>query len=109
MAKLQPFTHLDSLRGKYSKTDQVYTKVRKVDNQVIGVRMKNPATNEPPSVAQEVAQTKFAAVIAQVVTTLANAEQKASYEVAWRKQRKFKTLRGYVFHQLYSQQEGSGV
>lgn len=109
MAQLQPFTHLDSLRGKYSRTDKVYTKVRKVDNQVIGVRLKNPATNEPPSAAQAAAQAKFTATMALVATALANAEQRATYLAAWKKQRKYKTLRGYVFHNLYSQQEGGGV
>ena len=108
MAKLEMMTHLDSVVGKYAKSDKVYTKVRKFDNQVIGVRIKNPATNEPPSAAQEAAQAKFAAVKAQVQTALADAEQKATYKAQWKKQRKYKTLNGYVFHVLYSDSEGGG-
>ena len=98
MAKLKMMTHLDAVTGKYSKTDEVYTKVRKFDNQTIAVRMKHPATNEPPTAAQQAAQEKFTALVTAVATALANAEQKASYEVAWKKQKKYKTLRGYVFH-----------
>lgn len=109
MSKIKLMTHLDSVRGKYSRTDEVHTRVRKVDNQVIGVRLKNPATNEPPSAAQAAAQAKFTATMALVATALANAEQRATYLAAWKKQRKYKTLRGYVFHNLYSQQEGGGV
>ena len=106
MAKISCMTHLDSIRGKYAKTDQVYTKVRKVDDQTIGVRLKNPTTNEPPTAAQQVAQTRFAAVVTLVNNALADAEQNASYKTAWKKQRKYKTLRGYVFHLLYNAQEG---
>ena len=108
MALINLMTHLDTVSGKYAKSDKVYTKVRKFDNQVIGVRLKNPATNEPPSAAQQVAQTKFAAVNAQVQTTLANAEQKATYEAQWRKQKKYKTLHGYVFHLLYNNTSEEG-
>ena len=110
MSKLNMMTHLDSVSGKYSKTDKVYTRVRKFDNQVIGVRLKNPATNEPPSAAQEAAQTKFATVMAQVAAALTDAGQKATLTAEWRKQRKYKTLRGYIFHKLYNNtsEEGGG-
>ena len=98
MSKIKVMTHFDSVRGKYSKTDEVYTRVRQIDNQVIGVRLKHPATNNPPSAAQAQAQIRFAEIVGLVNTALANAEQKATYKAAWRKQMKYKTLRGYVFH-----------
>ena len=98
MAKLKMMTHLDAVTGKYSKTDEVYTKVRKFDNQVIGVRMKHPVDNNPPTAAQQQAQENFATLVAAVNTALADAEQKATYKAAWKKQKKYKTLRGYVFH-----------
>ena len=98
MAKLKLMTHLDGVSGKYSKTDEVYTKIRKFDNQTIGVRIKHPATNEPPTAAQQEAQNNFASVVALVNTALANSEQKAAYEAQWKKQKKYKTLRGFVFH-----------
>ena len=108
MAKINPMTHIDSFNGKYAKSDKVYTKIRKIDEQTIGIRMKHPATNEPPSAAQAAVQAKFAAVKAQVQTVLADAEQKATYEARWKKQRKYKTLNGYVFHLLYNAYEGEG-
>lgn len=98
MSLLKLMTHLDAVSGKYSKTDEVYTKVRKFDNQVIGVRMKHPVDNNPPTAAQQQAQEKFTALVAAVNTALADAEQKATYKAAWKKQKKYKTLRGYVFH-----------
>lgn len=101
-------THFDSMSGKYSKTDKVYTKIRKFDEQVIGIRLKHPATNEPPSAAQLNAQNKFKAVYAQVKTTLADPAQKATYKEKWLKQRKCKTLTGYVFRELYNAEQQGG-
>ena len=103
MAKIEPMTHLDAMVGKYNRTDRVYTKVRKVDNQVIGVRVKHPVTNEPPSAAQQTAQEKFITIQAQVNTALADAQQKAALQEEWSKQRKCKTLRGYAFRKFYRQ------
>ena len=103
MAQIIMMTHLDSVSGKYSKTDEVYTKVRKFDNQTFGVRMKHPATNEPPTAAQQQAQEKFSEVITQVNTELADPEKKAAHKLAWKKQKKYSTLRGYVFHLKYNE------
>ena len=100
MAKINPMTHIDSMNGKYAQTDQVYTKIRKFDEQVIGVRMKHPATNEPPTEAQQAVQTKFTNIIGQVNTALADSEQKATLTKEWKAQKRCKTLRGYVFSKL---------
>ena len=96
-------THIDTMTGKYAKTDQVYTKVRKFDDQVIGVRLKHPATNTPPSAAQLAAQMKMATVAALVKTAMADTEQKAALQEEWSKQRKCKTLWGYAFRKFYMQ------
>ena len=103
MSHLKLMTHLDGVCGKYSKTDEVYTKVRKFDNQTIAVRMKHPATNEPPSAAQQAAQETFAQVAAQVKTALADATQKATLKAEWKKQSRCKTLNGYAFRKFYLQ------
>ena len=103
MARIEPFTHIDTMKGKYSRTDKVYTKVRKFDNQVIGVRLKNPVTNEPPSAAQQAAQAKMKAVAALAKAALANAEQNAALREEWSQQRKCKTLWGYAFHKFYQE------
>ena len=100
MVKLEAFTHLDTMRGKYAKTDKVYTKVRKFDEQIIGVRLKHPVTNDPPSAGQRQAQEKFATTHALVKT------RKAELKAEWKKQQKCKTLTGYVFHKLYHAEEG---
>lgn len=96
-------THIDTMSGKYAKTDKVYAKVRKFDDQVIGVRLKHPVTNNPPSAAQLTAQNKFKAIHTQVATALADADQKSTLRKEWQQQRRCKTLRGYAFRKLYLQ------
>ena len=96
-------THIDSMSGKYARTDKVYTKVRKFDNQVIGVRLKHPVTNDPPSAAQLTVRDKMIATAALVKTALADAEQKSALREEWLQQHKYKTLWGYAFHKFYLQ------
>ena len=108
MSKINPMTHIDSMKGKYSKTDKVYTKIRKKDEQVIGVRIKNPATNEPPSASQKTAQDNLAAAAARVHEALTNPETAATYRQKFNKQRRYKTFTGYVFHLLYNVTEQGG-
>ena len=101
MAKINPMTHIDSMQGKYSKSDRVYTRVRKFDELTIGIRLKHPATNEPPTTAQQAVQDLFTTVASKVKTALADASQRAQYKADWKKQKKYKTLTSYVFHKLY--------
>ena len=101
MAKINVMTHFDSVQGKYSKTDKVYTRVRKFDELTIGVRLKHPTDNQPPTAAQKTAQDTFTAVAAKVKTALADASQRAQYKAEWKAQRKYKTLTSYIFHKLY--------
>ena len=96
-------THMDSVSGKYHHTDKVYTKIRKFDEQVIGVRLKNPVTNVPPSEKQAIAQQKMTTITAQAKAIYADAEQLATYRAAWKKQKKIPTLIGYIYAQLYKQ------
>ncbi len=102
MAKLDPMIHLDAIHGKYARTDKVYTRVRKFDNRTIGVALKNPVTNDPPSENQAVVQAKMKTTAAAVTAALADPTQRAKYLLGWKSQRKYKTLRGYVFRLLYN-------
>lgn len=101
MATISPMTHIDSMKGKYARTDKVYTKVRKFDEQTIGVRLKHPVTNIPPSEAQQAVYDKFKAIRALVKTALADTAQKATLHKEWLQQHKCKSLYGYVFRKLY--------
>lgn len=102
MAKISPMTHFDAISGKYARTDKVYTRVRKFDNQIIGIALKHPATNLPPTEEQQAAQQKMKTVQAKVSTILSDASQRAQYLLKWKNQKKYKTLQGYVFAQEYA-------
>lgn len=104
MAHINMSTPHDSENGKYARTDQIYFKIRKFDEAVIGVRLKHPNDNQPPSDAQKAAQDTLTAVAAKVKTALADPDQKAQYKTKWKAQRKYKTLTGYVFHLLYKEE-----
>lgn len=95
--------HMDRISGKYHRTDRVYTRVRKFDNQIIGVALKNPVTNDPPTEAQAAVQQKMTSIAAQAKAIFADAEQLATYRDAWKKQKKIPTLIGYITAQLYKQ------
>jgi hypothetical protein len=104
MAQIIMSTPHDAERGKYAKSDQIYFKIRKFDNAVFGVRLKHPATNEPPTAAQQAAQDLFTTVAAKVKTALADASQRAQYKADWKKQKKYKTLTSYIFHVKYEEE-----
>ena len=108
MAKINPMSHIDSFSGKYNRTDEVYTKIRAFDEQVIGVRLKHPTTNYPPSSGQAAAQQKMTAIAAQAIAIFSDAEQLATYRADWKKQKLIPTLPGYVYARLYKQSNGEG-
>lgn len=99
MAKIQNSTPFDSISKKFSKTDEIHFRNRKKDNATIGVRVKHPYDGGS-STKQLAARSAFAALQTQVATIMASDEQRAPYEVAYKKQRKFITLRGFIYHQL---------
>ena len=108
MARLNMATPFDSNNGKYARTDQIHFKIRKFDEATFGVRMKHPATNEPPTAGQLAAQTKLTAVAALVKAALADPQQKAELKAEFHKQKKYKTLTGYVFHKKFETQQQGG-
>ncbi len=101
MAQIDVMIHLNGIHGKYGRTDKVYAKVRKFDNQTIGVALKHPVTNEPPTEAQKAAQEKFKTVQAKVSTIVADPEQLKEYETKWHQQHKYVTLRSFIFAKVY--------
>ena len=96
-------THFDSMSGKYARTDKIYIRIRKFDNQTIGVALKHPVTNDPPTEAQKVVQDKFKTVQTKVNTIMANPEQLEEYKTKWHQQHKYVTLRSFIFAKVYAE------
>ncbi len=86
------------MRGKFNKSDSTYYK--QMYNHTIGVRVDNPYKG-PASAAQTAVKDKFKACWTATDTELADASKHATWLAKFKKQRKYKTLRTYVFKQLY--------
>ena len=97
MSKIKPMELISSMSGKLCGHSNKYFAVRN-GTQYTGT-ICNPYTGEPTE-KQIAVRAKFA----QTHTNMAalTEEQKADYQKAFRKQDKYKTLRGYIFAQEYN-------
>lgn len=97
MAKLKPMELIASLSGKVCGHSNKYFAVRN-GTQYTGT-ICNPYTGEPTE-KQIAVREKFK----QTYTAMAalTEEQKAEYETAFRRQKKYRSLRGYIFAQEYA-------
>lgn len=98
MSKIKPMELLSELRGKICGHSNKYFAVRN-GTQYTGT-ICNPYTGEPTEKQIAVRQ-KFAGTYAAMAQL--TPEQNEAYQEAFKKQKKYKTLRGYIFSQLYNQ------
>ncbi len=101
MAKVRFMELVDGVSGKFCKVkpDSPIFQQRKTCNVVY--HQHNPSTADPTP-EQLAQQQKFAAAVAQVNTIMADNAQVATYREAFAKQTKYKTLRGYIFADVYA-------
>ena len=97
MALIKPMELLTALSGKVCGHSNKYFAVRN-GTQYTGT-ICNPYTGEPTE-KQLAIRNKFAETI-ETIQALSE-EQRAEYEAAFKRQKKYKTLRGYIFAQLYN-------
>ena len=94
MAKLKPMILIERLSGKVCGHSNTYFAERN-GTQYTGT-ICNPFTGEPTE-AQIAVRANFAATIEAM--NVLTPEQIADYETAFRKQKKYRSLRGYIFAQ----------
>ena len=97
MAKYVPMELLMSLSGKVCGHSDMYFANRK--GTLYTGKICNPYKGEP-SALQLAQRNKFR----QVLTAIAalTAEEKTAYAAAFKKQKEYRTLRGYIFAQEYA-------
>lgn len=100
MAKYVPMDLLQSLHGKVCGHSDVYFAERN-GTRYTG-KICNPRTSAPTE-GEIAAREKFGSVSGKVKTAMASPTEAAKYTAAFRKQNRYKTLRGYVFSLLYAQ------
>ena len=103
MAIIKNSTPFDSIQKKFSGTDEIHFRNRKKDNATIGVRVKNPY-NGGNSEAQQAVRVAFKDAHSQTTAILADPEQRATYEATFKTQKKYLTLRGYIFAKIFNSQ-----
>ena len=91
-----PFT---AFRGKICKHSKIIF-AQRGDTQYTS-QICNPRT-KPFSEAEVARQTKFKQAVTNANAALADATQKAAYETAFKNQKKYSTLQGYMFAQEYA-------
>ena len=101
MAIIKNSTPFDSVQKKFSGSDEIHFRNQKKDNATIGVRVKHPY-NGGNSEAQQTVREKFKTVRAQVDAIMADPEQRAAYNTKYKAQKKYLSLRGYIFAQEFA-------
>ena len=96
MSKVKPMILVDRLSGKVCGHSNTYFAVRN-GTQYTGT-ICNPYTGEPTDKQIAVRQ-KFADTYAAMAAL--TEEQRNAYEKAFKNQKKYRTLRGYIFAQEY--------
>ena len=102
MAKVTYIDPVNHISGKIAKHhDSVYNYRTDIDCAYITQPRKS---NVPPTADQLAMQEQFARTAARVKQAMSDSAQAAIYKEAWKQQSKYKTLRGYIFSQMYGQE-----
>ena len=104
MAIIKPSTPFDSVKRKFSGTDEIHFKNRTADNATIGVRMKHPydGGNSEKQLAVRsaftAAQTAAKAILAAKSsdTDQSNYTKLQTYKAGFKNQKKYLYLRDYI-------------
>lgn len=99
MSQIKPMGLVESMSGKICGHSDMYF-FRK-NGKVFSGKICNPSTKEPTA-TQLAAQAKFKTARTNAKAALADTTQRAAYEEAFKSQKKYYSLYGYVFAQEYA-------
>lgn len=99
MSQIKPMGLIESMSGKVCGHSDMYF-FRK-NGKVFSGKICNPSTKEPTA-SQLAQRTKFATAHANAQAALADTTQRATLEAAFKSQKKYSSLFGYVFAQEYA-------
>ena len=101
MSKIKPIAIIDTMSGKVCEHSDMYFRTNKQTGDVFTGKLCNPSTAAPTE-AQIKAKERFAKVAEAVRAIMADPEQRATYEAKYKAQKKYLSLRGYIFAQEYA-------
>lgn len=102
MAKVTYIDPVDHISGKIAKQHKSVYNYRK-DINCRYISQPTPSTL-PPTADQLQLRQLFANTITKVNLVMQDEAQVQTYKAQWENQTKYKTLRGYMFSQLYGQE-----
>ncbi len=101
MAKVFYPEHIARISGKVCKKDpNGLTYMQRSDSGTSFVQHRH-ATEYKPTPGQQAATARFANAHAAVAAAMVDSQQLATYREAFKAQKKYATLRGYIFAQEY--------
>ena len=99
MSQIKPMELVESMHGKICEHSDMYFFRR--NGKVFSGKICYPYKGDP-SADQLAARAKFRTAQTAAKTALADSAQRAVYETAFKRQKKYTTLYGYVFAQEYA-------
>lgn len=107
MSKIKPIAIIDSMSGKVCQHSDMYFRTNKQTGMVCTGKVCYPSDAEPTE-AQERVKSRFSKVSAAARAILADPEQRATYESAYKAQHRIGTLFGYIFAKINDQYDENG-
>lgn len=107
MSKIKPIALVESMSGKICQHSDMYFRTNRQTGKVSTGKICNPSDAEP-SEAQLKVQTRFTKIADAARIILADPEQRAKYQTAYKAQHKIGSLLGYVIHKIKNQYDENG-
>ena len=95
MSKIKPIAIVESMSGKVCQHSDMYFRTNRQTSEVSTGKLCNPSDTEPTE-AQIKVQTRFTKLGEAARAILADPEQRAKYETAYKAQHRIGSLLGYV-------------
>ena len=107
MAKIKPVATIESMSGKVCEHSDMYFRTNKQTGKTVTGKLCNPSDAEPTE-AQTKVQTRFTKLAEAARAIMADPEQRAKYEPAYKKQRRIGSLLGFIVKRIKKQYDENG-
>ena len=107
MAKIRPIATIGSMSGKVCEHSDMYFRTNKQTLKTVTGKLCNPSEAEPTE-AQIKVQNRFAKITDAARAIMADPEQRAIYEPAYKKQHRIGSLMGYIVKRIKNNYDENG-
>ena len=107
MASINPISTIKSMSGKVCEHSDMYFRTNKQTLKTVTGKICNPSDAEPTE-AQLKVQNRFAKITDAARAIMADPDQRAIYEPAYKKQHRIGSLLGYIIKRIKNQYDENG-